>query len=108
MSSSPLYALSPLRRFLKRKCGKLTRLLEARLSEGSNGNNAVRVPVESVDLTITIHHNVISGQFEVEGWQVNRLVSIGMLEYALVMIKRADAQAEMLRQMQNAPRIVPP
>jgi len=82
--------------------------LETDLAESENGGNALRVPVESVDFTVTIHHNVVSGQFEVTGWQTNRLVTIGMLHYALEMVRREGVKQEMLREMQNAPRIVHP
>lgn len=78
------------------------------MTEGDNGANALRVPPESVDYTLTIHHNVVSGAFEIEGWQGNRLVTIGMLEYALIMVRRMDAKDAMLREMENAPRVALP
>ncbi len=78
------------------------------MAEETNGGNALRVPVESVDFTLTIHHNVVSGAFEVEGWERNILVTIGMLNYALDMVKQARARAEIQREMQRRPVVLPP
>jgi hypothetical protein len=78
------------------------------LAEAENESNALRVPADSVDYTLTIHHNVISGQFEIAGWRQNMLVTIGMLEYALSMVKRERMKLEIQAEMASRPLVVPP
>lgn len=64
-------------------------------------------PKGSAEFKLTISHNTVTGSFTVEGHNQNRLVALGMLEYAKQLITRENAKQAMLDDMRNAPRIVP-
>lgn len=78
------------------------------MSEGSSSINAVRVPVECIDVTITVHHNALTNDFEVEGLPRNLLLARAILEQVVEMVKRELLKAEMQHAMQNGPRILRP
>ena len=63
---------------------------------------------EAVQFELVITHNVLSGTFEVSGHAKNRLVSLGMLEYAKQLINRESLKQAILDDMKNAPRIALP
>lgn len=62
---------------------------------------------ESVEFEICIRCNVVTGAFELIGLGKNRLVELGMLEYAKTRLQRIDAQIQMQEMMANAPRVFP-
>jgi hypothetical protein len=66
------------------------------------------IPQESVQFELVITHNVLSGTFEVSGHSKNRLVSLGMLEYAKQLINRESLKQQILEDMKNAPRVALP
>lgn len=63
---------------------------------------------DAVQFEIVITHNVLSGTFEVSGHGKNRLVALGMLEYAKGLINRENAKQAMLEDMKNSPLVIPP
>lgn len=68
----------------------------------------VTVPQSELEYEIVIHHNVLTKTFTVDGVGRNFLLEIGMLEYAIQQMKRADMQSQLARQMAEGPRIVRP
>jgi len=65
------------------------------------------IPQEAVQFELVITHNVLTGTFEVAGHSKNRLVSLGMLEYAKQLINRESLKQSILDEMKNRPRVVP-
>jgi hypothetical protein len=72
-----------------------------KMAEGENGRNAIRVDPDALDFTITIHHNIVAGTFEVTGWKQNEVVSLGMLKYANHLVEREIGRREMAEEMQR-------
>lgn len=62
---------------------------------------------EAVEFELIITHNVLSGTFEVSGHSKNRLVALGMLEYAKGLINRENAKQAILDDMKNSPLVIP-
>jgi hypothetical protein len=62
---------------------------------------------DAAEFELVIKHNVLSGAFTVSGHSKNRLVALGMLEYAKGMIVRENAKQALLDDMKSAPRILP-
>jgi hypothetical protein len=67
----------------------------------------VTIPQEAVEFELVIRHNVLTGEFEVEGHSKNRLVALGMLELAKQLINREGMKQAMLDDMANSPLVVP-
>ena len=67
----------------------------------------VTIPQEAVEFELVITHNALSGAFSVSGHSKNRLVSLGMLEYAKQLISRENAKQALMDDMKNAPLVVP-
>ena len=65
------------------------------------------VDQEAVQFELVITHNVLSGTFEVSGHSKNRLVALGMLEYAKQLINRESLKQSMLDDMKNSPLVIP-
>jgi hypothetical protein len=68
----------------------------------------MEIEQEQVQFELVITHNVLSGTFEVSGHGQNRLVALGMLEYAKQLINHENAKQAMLDAMKNAPRVALP
>ena len=66
------------------------------------------IPQEAVQFELVITHNVLTGTFEVAGHSKNRLVSLGMLEYAKQLINRESLKQSILDDLKNRPMVVPP
>jgi hypothetical protein len=65
------------------------------------------MPEDAAEFELVIKHNVLSGAFSVSGHSKNRLVALGMLDYARGMINRENAKQALLDEMRNAPLILP-
>jgi len=65
------------------------------------------VDQEAVQFELVITHNVLSGTFEVSGHSKNRLVALGMLEYAKQLINRESLKQAMLDDVKNSPLVIP-
>lgn len=65
-------------------------------------------PEDVSEFQLVIRHNTVTGAFSCEGSSKNRLVSLGMLEYARQLINRQNMKQVMLDEMKNAPRIAGP
>ena len=66
------------------------------------------IPQEAVQFDLVISHNVLSGAFEFSGHSKNRLVALGMLEYAKQLINMENAKQRMRDEMESASRILKP
>jgi len=62
---------------------------------------------DAVEFELVISHNVLSGAFSVSGHSKNRLVALGMLEYAKQLVNHENIKARMREEIQNAPLIFP-
>lgn len=82
--------------------------LGANLSEDGKPAPRVTVPVELVDFELTIHHNIVTGKFDMSGWSANAVVTLGMLEMALGMVKREILKREMAEQIAKESLRLPP
>lgn len=65
------------------------------------------MPEDAAEFELVIAHNVLTGAFSVSGHSKNRLVALGMLDYAKQMITRENAKQALLDDMKNAPLILP-
>jgi hypothetical protein len=61
---------------------------------------------DAVEFELVIRTNVATGTFEVSGHGKNRLVALGMLEYAKQLINRENLKQALLDDMAGTPRIV--
>ena len=64
-------------------------------------------PEGAVEFELVITHNVLTGAFGVTGHAKNRLVALGMLEYAKQLIKHENMRQFIIDELKNRPRVVP-
>ena len=68
--------------------------------------NKVTVPQDELEYLIVLRHNVLTKETTIEGLGRNFIVELGMLEWAIVRLKRADAENQMAERLRNQPRIL--
>lgn len=66
------------------------------------------VGVESLDMEVVIRYNPVTRDFSLTGCDENPVVAWGMLRYAESRLRRGLAQADIVEQMKNSPRVSVP
>jgi hypothetical protein len=78
------------------------------MTDGNGNPERVAPASDASKYTLSITWNLATGEFGVEGLNVPPWVSLGMLRYMEILVRRRDAEAAMQEAMRNAPRISMP
>jgi hypothetical protein len=76
--------------------------------EGNGKPMETKSVLDASQYTLTITLNLATGEFNVEGLNIPPWVSLGMLRYMEILVRRRDAEAAMQEAMRSAPRIAMP